>query len=102
MDPIQRGLTNTFNSFVDSEKSSGILLLGCTVVAILLTNSPAGPNYVNFWQRNVWGLSLLHWVNDALMAIFFLLIGLELERELYVGELADFKSALLPIFAAVG
>ena len=48
------------------------------------------------------GLSLEHWTNDALMAIFFLLIGLELERELYVGELSDFKNALLPIFAAVG
>ncbi len=50
----------------------------------------------------VGGLSVEHWINDGLMAIFFLFIGLELEREFYVGELSDFKNALLPIFAAIG
>jgi NhaA family Na+:H+ antiporter len=54
------------------------------------------------WQTYIGGLSVEHWINDALMAIFFLLIGLELERELYVGELSDFRNALLPIVAAVG
>lgn len=57
---------------------------------------------MGFWQRHVGGLSLEHWINDALMAIFFLLIGLELERELYSGELSNFRNALLPIFAAIG
>ena len=61
-----------------------------------------GAKYVNFWQSYAGGLSLEHWINDALMAVFFLLIGLELERELYVGELSDFKNAMLPIFAAIG
>lgn len=54
------------------------------------------------WQTRIGGLSLEHWINDALMAIFFLLIGLELERELYIGELSDIRNALLPVFAAVG
>ncbi len=71
-------------------------------MALVLANSPAGPDYLAFWQRHAAGLSLEHWVNDALMAIFFLLIGLELERELYVGELSDFRNALLPGVAAAG
>lgn len=99
---VQSRLSNVFNEFFDSEKSSGILLIVCTVASLLIANSPIGAEYSGFWQRQVGGLSIEHWINDALMAIFFLLIGLELERELYVGELSDFKNALLPIFAAVG
>ena len=95
-------LTSTFNRFVDSEKSSGVLLIACTLIVIALTNSALGAHYLEFWQRRVAGLSLEQWINDGLMAIFFLLIGLELERELYVGELSDFKNALLPIVAAIG
>ncbi len=78
------------------------MLIVCTAVSIAITNSPIGPAYLSFWQSQVGGLSLEHWINDALMAIFFLLIGLELERELYVGELSNIRSALLPIFAAIG
>jgi len=99
---VQRSLSNTFNKFFDSEKSSGFLLIICTIVSLLMANSPIGAEYSGFWQKHVGGLSIEHWINDALMAIFFLLIGLELERELYIGELSDFKNALLPIFAAVG
>ena len=95
-------LTETFNRFFDSEKSSGNLLIVCTVISIAITNSPVGREYLGLWQLSMGGLSLEHWINDALMAIFFLLIGLELERELYVGELSNFKNALLPIFAAIG
>ena len=102
MDIAPRTLSNTFNKFFDSEKSSGNLLIICTVLAIVLTNSPIGADYLSFWQKNVGGLSLEHWINDALMAIFFLLIGLELQRELYIGELSNFNNALLPIVAAIG
>ena len=98
----ERNLSKTFKNFFESEKSSGILLIICTVVSLLLANSMIGGNYLSFWQSSVGGLSVEHWVNDALMAIFFLMIGLELERELYNGELSNFKNALLPIFAAVG
>lgn len=99
---VQRSLSNTFNKFFDSEKSSGFLLIICTAVSLLIANSPIGAEYSGFWQKQVGGLSIEQWINDALMAIFFLLIGLELERELYIGELSDFKNALLPIFAAAG
>ena len=95
-------VSNTFQQFFDSEKSSGVLLIICTLISLVLTNSAFGSQYLNFWQLNIGGLSLAHWINDALMAIFFLLIGLELERELYSGELSNFKNALLPIFAAFG
>jgi len=95
-------LTDTFDRFVRSEQSSSLLLIVCTLLALALTNSVLGPDYLSFWSNRVAGLSLEHWVNDALMAVFFLLIGLELERELYVGELSEPKKALLPIVAAIG
>jgi NhaA family Na+:H+ antiporter len=99
---IQQNLSNTFQQFFDSEKSSGILLIICTVISLLITNSSYGSDYSSLWQTYLGGLSLEHWINDALMAIFFLLIGLELERELYIGELSNIQNALLPIFAAIG
>jgi NhaA family Na+:H+ antiporter len=99
---VKRRLSKTFKNFFDSEKSSGVLLIICTVISLVITNSIFGTNYLSFWHTYVGGLSLEHWVNDALMALFFLFIGLELERELYVGELSDFRNALLPIVAAVG
>src|SRR5206468_3112647 len=59
-------------------------------------------SYLHFWHLEFAGSSLERWINDGLMTIFFLLIGLELEREIYIGELSDFKNAGLPIFAAIG
>lgn len=97
-----RELPNTFNRFFDSEKASGNLLIVCTVLSLAIANSQVGPQYLGFWQGRVGPLSLEHWINDALMAIFFLLIGLELEREFYVGELSNVRDALLPVIAAVG
>ena len=67
-----------------------------------IANSIFGEQYLSFWHIEILGLSIEHWVNDGLMAVFFLFIGLELERELYSGELSNFKKALLPFFAAVG
>jgi len=102
MDINRNDLSKTFVNFFESEKSSGILLVMCTVLSLLLANSYFSETYLSIWQTYVGGMSIEHWINDALMAIFFLLIGLELERELYNGELSDFKNALLPIFAAFG
>ena len=102
MTVVQRKLSQTFKNFFDSEKSSGILLIICTVFSLIITNSSIGADYLGLWQIYAGGLSIEHWINDGLMAVFFLLIGLELEREFYVGELSDFKNALLPIFAAMG
>jgi NhaA family Na+:H+ antiporter len=102
MGSVKRKLSKSFKAFFDSEKSSGIVLIACTVLSLLLANSAFGNEYLGFWKMYLGGLSLEHWVNDLLMAVFFLLIGLELERELYNGELSDFRNALLPIFAALG
>jgi NhaA family Na+:H+ antiporter len=102
MATVQTPLSSTFRRFFDSEKSGGILLILSTIVSLGIANSPAGVAYLHFWHANLGGLSIEQWVNDALMAIFFLLIGLELERELYSGELSSLKNALLPIFAAAG
>jgi len=103
-------LTKLFTEFFESEQASGVILIFCTIVSIAVANSALGSGYLDFWHAKV-GLdiggihlkqSVEHWINDGLMAIFFLLIGLEIERELYVGELSSFKNALLPILAAVG
>ncbi len=97
-----RLLTDTFNRFFESERAGGLLLLFATFISVALTNSVLGPQYLSVWQTEFAGITLEHWINDGLMAIFFLMIGLELERELYVGELSILRNALLPIFAALG
>lgn len=98
----QTNLSKTFSNFFASEKTSGILLILCTILSLGIANSLVGPAYHGFWHTIVAGLSIEHWINDALMAVFFLFVGLELERELYNGELSNFRNALLPIFAAIG
>nr|WP_315197841.1 Na+/H+ antiporter NhaA [uncultured Flavobacterium sp.] len=95
-------LTQTFTAFFQSEKASGLLLLFVTIVSLLLANSQIQTEYVAFWDTEIGHHSITHWINDGLMTIFFLLIGLELEREIYHGELANIKNAILPIFGALG
>jgi NhaA family Na+:H+ antiporter len=95
-------LTQLFKNFFESEKVGGLLLLVCTIISLTLANSAFGESYHHFWLTEFSGKSLEYWINDGLMTIFFLLIGLELEREIYQGELSNIKDALLPIFAAIG
>ncbi len=95
-------MTRLFNEFFDSEKAGGLVLVFVTVISLGLANSPLQTDYINFWHFEFGGQSIVHWINDGLMTIFFLLIGLELEREIYQGELSDIKNASLPIFAALG
>lgn len=95
-------VTKLFSAFFHSEKSGGIVLVLFTALSLIITNSNWGEGYLGFWNMNVAGHSLSHWINDGLMAIFFLLIGLELEREIYIGELSNPKEALLPVFGAIG
>ncbi|WP_367754128.1 Na+/H+ antiporter NhaA [Flavobacterium sp. WC2421] len=91
-----------FNEFFENEKASGIILIGCTLFSLFMANSIFGSQYLHTWHTQFAGESLEYWINDGLMTIFFLLIGLELEREIYEGELSNIKDALLPIFAALG
>lgn len=90
--------------------SAGILLLLATILAIALTNSPLGPAFGAFWHQEAalsfgdarFGMSIQHWVNDGLLTIFFLVVGLEIKREFTVGHLASRLSAALPIAGAIG
>ena len=95
-------ITKLFTAFIESEKAGGMLLVIVTVTSMILANTAFGPEYINFWQQPMGSHTLTEWINDGLMAIFFLLIGLELEREIYIGELSDLRSASLPIFGAIG
>ena len=107
MENQQMGL---FDKFLNSEQASGIVLILATIGSITLANASFGPGYLDFWQQKIGfsgiGLelqqSIEHWINDGLMAVFFLLIGLEIERELYIGKLSDPREATLPAFAALG
>lgn len=102
--------TKLFKDFFESERFSGLLLFFCTVLSLVIANSSLGENYLHFWHQKLdlpfasinLNLSVEQWINDGLMTIFFLLVGLEIERELYAGELSSFSNALFPIVAAVG
>src|SRR5689334_15419312 len=95
-------LTETFKKFFDNEKASGLVLLFVTLTSIALANSPWQSAYLHFWNTEFSDHTIVHWINDGLMTIFFLLIGLELEREIYLGELSKLKNAALPVVGALG
>ena len=101
-------LSQYFKKFFHSSQSSGILLIFCVILSLFIANSPFGISFQNILDTKI-GSENLHlqypisvWINDGLMAIFFLLVGLEIKRELLEGELSNFKSASLPIIAAIG
>jgi len=94
--------TNLFKAFFESEKAGGIILIFATLFSLLLANSIFQIEYLQLWNYEIGNHSLVEWINDGLMTIFFLLIGLELEREVYVGELSTLKKAALPLFGALG
>lgn len=95
-------LTKLFNSFFESEKAGGLILLVCTAFSLVISNTSFSESYFAIWHYPVANHSFEHWINDGLMAIFFLMIGLELEREVYIGELSKIKDAILPISGALG
>lgn len=95
-------ITKLFKDFFESEKAGGFTLIACTILSLFLANSIWSESYLQIWHYQLGNHSLEHWINDGLMTIFFLLIGLELEREIYAGELSNIKNALLPISGALG
>jgi NhaA family Na+:H+ antiporter len=99
---IKMKLTKLFKEFSESEKTGGLTLIACTILSLIIANSCFGTGYHYFWQTQFAAHTIEHWVNDGLMTIFFLLIGLELEREIYQGELSNIKDSLLPFFGALG
>jgi NhaA family Na+:H+ antiporter len=103
-------ITKPIRRFLDWDAAGGVLLIGATILALILANSPLEPYYTRFWQTPVtftidgvgFSKPLLLWVNDGLMAVFFFLIGLEIKREVIAGELSTLRKASLPFFAAIG
>lgn len=89
-------------AFVHSESAGGIALMVATAFALIVANSPLAEIYLLALHQKIAGLSLLHWINDGLMALFFLLVGLEIKREMIEGELSDWKKRALPGIAAAG
>lgn len=94
--------TKLFRDFFQSERAGGLILIACALLSMLMANSGVGESYLHFWHIDIAGHSLTHWINDLLMAVFFLLVGLEIEREIYVGELKEPGKAIFPIFGAFG
>lgn len=101
-------LSKYFQKFFHSSKTSGILLILCVFLSLIIANTSSAEDFQNFLDTKI-GTEIFHlnyslsvWINDGLMAIFFLLVGLEIKRELVEGELSDIKKASLPIFAAIG
>ncbi len=94
--------TKLFKAFFQSEKAGGLTLMFAAVISLFLANSVFQHDYLAIWHYEMAGKPFEYWINDGLMAIFFLLIGLELEREVYIGELSNIKKASLPIMGALG
>ena len=95
-------ITRLYKEFFESEKTGGLILVFCTAISLILANSVFKDDYTYFWHITIANHPLEYWINDGLMTLFFLLIGLELEREIYYGELSSVKLAILPLFAALG
>src|ERR671915_580545 len=107
--PVEK-IVRPFQTFADRASSSGVLLIAAAIVALVWANSPWGESYTGLWGTKLSiGLGsfsieedLTHWINDGLMAVFFLVVGLEIKREILVGELSSPRQAALPIAAALG
>ena len=103
-------VSTPFEHFLHAQTTTGMVLMFMTILALILANSPIAETYAHFFHTKInltvgsWELShtIHHWINDGLMAIFFFIIGLEIKREVLVGELSNIKVAILPILAAIG
>lgn len=108
--PLAERVVRPFHEFAAAESAGGVVLLACTAVALAWANSPWSESYFNLWERSLsvgfdgaaLTKTLHHWINDGLMVVFFFLVGLEIKREMRVGELASLRQAMLPIAAAAG
>jgi NhaA family Na+:H+ antiporter len=107
---VATAAASPLRAFLHAENAGGVVLLAAATAALVWANSPASDGYTQFWEQEITigggpaGVThdLRHWVNDGLMVVFFFVIGLEIKRELVVGELRDRRAALLPALAAVG
>ena len=93
---------SALRTFLNGEAAGGLVLMGVAVLALVVANSPLAPGYFGILETYVLGLSVLHWINDGLMAVFFLLVGLEIKREMLDGQLSTWPRRALPGIAAIG
>jgi len=104
--PINKYLINPIRELAETGKLTGILLIAATLFSLIISNTGAGNWYTGLWEIKA-GIpflhkSILHWINDGLMPLFFLLVGIEIKREFTKGELSEFRQAVLPVGAAIG
>jgi len=100
--PQSRRTRTTFKRFLDSETSGGLVLMASAALGLAVANSPLAGTYAEVLHTPIAGLDVLHWINDGLMAIFFLLVGLEIKREMMEGQLDTWRRRALPLVAAFG
>ncbi len=100
--PPARPPASALRNLLTHEASGGLILMASAAIALIVANSPASEFYAAALARKVAGLSVLHWINDALMVLFFVLVGLEIKRELLDGHLARWEHRILPGIAAAG
>ena len=93
---------SALRAFLNNEAAGGLVLMGVAVLALVVANSPLAPGYFGVLETYVLGLSVLHWINDGVIAVFFLLVGLEIKREMLDGQLSTWPRRALPGIAAVG
>jgi Na+:H+ antiporter, NhaA family len=104
---LKRTFVSPLLEFIHDSRAVGIFLIITTFISLLLSNSPFGNSYVSFWNTEInlthyLPHSIIHWINDGLMAVFFFQVGMEIKRELIAGELSSFKKSVLPVVGAIG
>jgi Na+:H+ antiporter, NhaA family len=107
---LKKIFISPIEEFIHDSRSVGITLLACTLVSLIVSNTSWGNAFVGFWEKDIHlpfenfhlPHSVAHWINDGLMAVFFLLVGMEIKRELLTGELSSLKKSILPVLAAIG
>ncbi|WP_295700103.1 sodium/proton antiporter NhaA [uncultured Helicobacter sp.] len=110
MKPKQNRISQALSSFIRAESFSGIFLFFCAVSAMIVANSPLSHLYHTFWEQpfgfsfagGFYGFSIHDWINDVLMSVFFLMVGLEIKREILFGDLSGFQKAAFPVIGAIG
>ncbi|NQV01108.1 MAG: Na+/H+ antiporter NhaA, partial [Bacteroidia bacterium] len=104
--PIKKYVINPIAELAEAGKLTGLMLIIATAFSLFLSNSDYGVSFIKIWEHEI-GFSflhksILHWINDGLMPLFLLLVGIEIKRELTKGELSDLRQAVLPVGAAIG
>lgn len=100
--PLRTRARSLLREFLQNSASGGLVLLGAAALALIVANSPFAHHYFEGLHANFGGLSMLHWINDGMMAVYFLMVGLEIKREVMDGQLSTWPRRVLPGFAALG